>query len=82
MVSSTQQQPLSNAQLATTLEEVADLLEAQGANPFRVRAYRGAAQTLRQFIQPAHQILVTDGVAGLIKLPSIGRSLANAINHR
>ena len=56
MISSTQQQPLSNAQLANTLEEVADLLEAQGANPFRVRAYRGTAQTLRQLKQPAHQI--------------------------
>jgi len=48
MLSTDPQPPLSNDQLATVLEEVADLLEAQGANPFRVRAYRGAAQTLRQ----------------------------------
>ena len=82
MVSSTTQPtPLSNEQLATLLEEVADLLEAQSANPYRVRAYRGAAHTLRQFTKPAHQILQSEGVAGLIKLPGIGRSLAQAINH-
>jgi hypothetical protein len=82
MVSSTNHQLLpSNEQLSTVLEEVADLLEAQGANPFRVHAYRGAAQTLRQLQQPAHHILKAEGVAGLIKLPGIGRSLANAINH-
>ena len=82
MVSSTTDQPpLSNEQLATVLEEVADLLEEQGANPFRVRAYRGAAQTLRHLTEPAHHILKAEGVAGLIKLPSIGRSLAQAINH-
>jgi hypothetical protein len=31
--------------------------------------------------QPAHQILVVEGIAGLIKWPGIGRSLANVINH-
>ena len=82
MVSSTNHQPpLSNEQLAAVLEEVADLLEAQGANPFRVRAYREGAQTLRQLATPAHQILIDEGMAGLIKLPHIGRSLANAIHH-
>lgn len=82
MVSATAPQPpLSNRQLATVLEEVADLLEAQGANPFRVRAYRGAAQTLRQWKKAAHDILKDEGVAGLMKLPGIGRSLANAIDH-
>jgi hypothetical protein len=82
MVSSTTSQPpLSNEQLAAVLEEVADLLEAQGANPFRVRAYREGAHTLRQLETPAHQILTDDSMAGLIKLPGIGRSLANAIHH-
>jgi DNA polymerase/3'-5' exonuclease PolX len=36
-----------NDELADALERVADLLEAQDANPFRVRAYRRAAGTLR-----------------------------------
>src|SRR5688572_8031469 len=75
------QPPFSNDQLATVLEEVAELLEAQVANPFRVRAYREAAQTLRHLQQPAHDILKEEGLEGLMKLPGIGRSLANAIDH-
>ncbi|MFP3949459.1 MAG: hypothetical protein ACLFWG_12100, partial [Longimicrobiales bacterium] len=31
---------MENIEIATTLNEVADLLEIQGANPFRIRAYR------------------------------------------
>jgi len=80
VLSTNPQPPLSNDQLATVLEEVADLLEAQGANPFRVRAYSGAAQTLRQWQTPAHHILKEEGMEGLMKLPGIGRSLANAID--
>ena len=37
--------------------------------------------TLRQLKTPAHQILTDEGIAGLIKLPHIGRSLAHAIDH-
>ena len=36
-----------NADVAAIFEELADLLEIEGANPFRVRAYRFAARTLR-----------------------------------
>ena len=39
---------LSNRKIAAVLERLADLLEAQDANPFRVRAYREAAQTIRR----------------------------------
>lgn len=69
----------TNEQLATALEEVAELLEEQGANEFRVRAYRGAAETLRKIKGTAHRILKVEGVAGLVRLPGIGRSLGHAI---
>ena len=36
-----------NAHVAARLEEVAGILEWQGANPYRIRAYRRAALTLR-----------------------------------
>lgn len=38
----------SNARIAAVFEEVADLLEVQGENPFRIRAYRNAARTVNQ----------------------------------
>jgi DNA polymerase (family 10) len=56
---------------------VADLLEIQGANPFRVRAYRGAAQTVRALPRSLHE-LVRDG-EDLSKLGGIGRDLAGKI---
>ncbi|MEZ4633741.1 MAG: helix-hairpin-helix domain-containing protein [Caldilineaceae bacterium] len=39
--------PLNNSEIATTLDTVAGLLEAQGANPFRVQAYRRGANRAR-----------------------------------
>jgi len=71
--------PLTNDQIAACLEELADLLEAQGANLFRVRAYRTAAHNLRDLPRPVHEILGTEGVAGLIELPGIGHSLARSV---
>ncbi len=81
MVSSTIHPPPTNQQLADTLEEVAALLEVQGANPFRVRAYRGAANTVRGLKGPVHRIVKAEGVDGLMQLPGIGRSLAHTIEH-
>lgn len=71
--------PLDNGQIAAGLEEVADLLEAQGANIYRVRAYRHAAQTLRRIERQAYEILDEQGREGLELLPGIGVSLARSI---
>ncbi|TXT35380.1 MAG: DNA polymerase beta family protein, partial [Planctomycetota bacterium] len=37
---------MQNVEIARIFEELADLLELDGANPFRVRAYRNAARTV------------------------------------
>jgi putative hydrolase len=68
-----------NDDIADRLDEIAALLAAQSANPYRVRAYRRAADTLRRLATPASQILATHGTAGLDQLPSIGPSLARTI---
>ena len=39
---------LTNDQIAATLEQLADLLEFKGTNPFRLRAYRNAAKSIRE----------------------------------
>lgn len=69
----------SNADLADALERVADLLEAQDGEHFRVRAYRNAAATLRGLSRPAVEILEAGGSAGLVALPGIGKSIAALI---
>jgi len=71
--------PLDNERLAERLEEIAELLEAQHANPFRVRAYRRAAETVRARAEPLHLLLEREGQEGLTELPGIGASLARTI---
>ncbi len=69
-----------NVGIATRLEEVADILEAQQANPYRVQAYRRAAMTVRNCDRPMDEIVKKEGVEGLLKLPGIGESLSRAIH--
>ena len=70
---------MDNQEIARVLDEVADLLAWSGANPFRVRAYRQAAGTIRQLERPAAEILASEGTAGLERLEHIGPGLAAAI---
>jgi DNA polymerase (family X) len=69
----------SNDDIAQRLDEIGAILAAQSANPFRVQAYRRAADTLRRLPTPAAQILETHGVEGLDRLRRIGPSLARTI---
>jgi hypothetical protein len=71
--------PPTNEQVAVELEEIATLLETQGANPFRVRAYRNAAKTIRELDRPVIGIAQVEGIEGLLRLPDIGRSLAHTL---
>lgn len=71
---------LSNNEIITDkLREAADLLEQQGANPFRVRAYRQAAETVNHLDRDVGAISETGGVKALKSLPGIGAGIAAAI---
>ncbi len=70
---------LDNQQIAAMLRETADLLELQGANRYRVRAYRNGAETIGVLQGSVSAMVEAEGSAGLIKLPAIGRSLAHTI---
>ncbi len=70
----------TNEQIANCFDQTAALLEAQGANPFRVGAYRKAADTIRSLKGSVVRILKIEGLAGLIRLPGIGHSLAHSID--
>lgn len=74
------QSQLSREQIADRLVEAAELLEAQGADHFRVRAYRMGADTVRSLAEDPADILEREGLKGLIKLPHIGTRLARAID--
>jgi DNA polymerase (family 10) len=61
-----------NHQIAGKLLEAADLLEQQEANPFRVSAYRRAANTISTLKRGVEDIIVNEGLEGLLALPHIG----------
>lgn len=66
---------MENPEVARALDEVADLLDLQGANPFRIRAYRNAARTISNLTQPLVELVQTPG-RKLDDLPGIGEDLA------
>ncbi len=68
-----------NHQVAIQLREIAQLLRAQKANPFRVNAYLHAADTLDGLDQSVADILRSKGTEGLIALPGIGEGIAQSI---
>jgi hypothetical protein len=65
--------------VAARLEEAAELLSRQGANEFRVRAYRRGAETVRAMTPPVAEVFRESGLEGLLRLPGIGDSLARSI---
>lgn len=69
--------PVHNADIAAVFDELADLLEIEGANPFRVRAYRNAARTLRDLSRDVGDLI--EKGESLTDLPGIGKDLAEKI---
>lgn len=69
--------PISNIEIANVFEETADLLEIDGANPFRIRAYRQAAENIDE-LSRSLAAMVADG-EDLTTIPGIGKDLAGAI---
>ena len=68
-----------NHEVATRLREIADLLKSQQANPFRINAYRHAADTLDGLGQNVADLMQSEGIEGLVALPGIGEGIARSI---
>jgi len=78
-VTRTRRSQASEAQIAFALRQAAEILHAQGANPFRVGAYRKAADTIEGLGGELGALYETKGTAGLDELPGIGSGIAAAI---
>ena len=65
---------MDNEQIAKTLEQLADLMEFQGTNPFRLRAYRNGAKSIREFPQSVSSMI--DAGEDLTQQDGIGKSVA------
>jgi putative hydrolase len=69
-----------NEMVAAHLREAADILATQRANPFRIRAYRQAAERIAALDVPVDEVLTRRGVGGLKALPGVGAGIAAAIS--
>ena len=70
---------MQNVEISRRLEEVADLLEAQRANPFRVQAYRRAAVGVQHLPKPLVEIWRDEGDEGLRAVMGVGERLTTAL---
>ncbi|MGE5253388.1 MAG: DNA polymerase/3'-5' exonuclease PolX [Planctomycetaceae bacterium] len=68
---------MENRAIADVFTEIADILEIQGENPFRVRSYRNAARTIADMSQSV-EALVRAG-ENLEEIPGIGKSISEKI---
>jgi DNA polymerase (family X) len=69
--------PLSNAEIADRLASLAQLLSTQKENPYKVKAYRRAAATIRSLSESLDELVRED--ADLTRFPGIGDAIASAI---
>jgi len=69
--------PIQNRDVAEIFNKVADLLDIEGANQFRVRAYRNAARSVSSLPQSVSEMIKSN--EDLSKMPGIGKDLAGKI---
>ena len=69
----------SNGWIAERLRQAASLLAAQGANPFRISAYRRAADGIEGLDADVRGVAETGGHAALEAIPGVGPSIAGAV---
>lgn len=72
-------QAFGNTRIAARLRRYAELLDRQGEDGYRVRAYRAAADEIDALSEPLSDHLHRGGIEGLIRLRGIGRGIAAAI---
>lgn len=65
---------MENASIANVFDEMAELLEFRGENPFRIRAYRNGARAIRELDESVVSI-VNDPQRDLAAIPGIGKTL-------
>lgn len=69
----------TNEEIAEILDQIADLLDTQDANPFRIKAYRDGASSIRSFDKSIAKISVDRGEKGLETIPNIGEGIAKIV---
>jgi len=70
---------VDNGDIRGVLERIADLLEFKDENPFKLRSFRVAAETIAELEQPLAEIAARGGASALQEIPGIGKSISAQI---
>ena len=70
---------MTNERIASAFEQVAALLEQPSASPFRIRAWREAARSIRDHDRELSDVFRDHGRGGLEAIPHVGARLAAVI---
>jgi DNA polymerase (family 10) len=68
-----------NAEVARVLQQIANMLEFKNENPFKLRSYQMAAETIGSMATPVNEIIGRGGAAELQKIPGIGKTISAQI---
>jgi DNA polymerase (family 10) len=70
---------MTNQEIADVFRRLADLMELGEDNPFKIRAYRAAAETIEDTTTPLSVMVSEGGVARLMELPGVGAAISGKI---
>ena len=64
---------MKNSEIARVFQDIADLLELKGENPFKIRAYQKAVRSIEHLPVEAEQLVREDR---LKEVPGVGEAIA------
>src|SRR5215510_3380655 len=70
---------IANQEIADVFRRLANLMELGDSNPFKIRAYRSAADTIEDTTTPLAEMIEAGGVSRLRELPGIGEAISKKI---
>jgi len=70
---------MTNQEIADLFRRLADLMELGEDNPFKIRAYRVAAETIEDTTTPLAEMISEGGVARLRELPGVGEAISKKV---
>lgn len=70
---------MTNAEIALRFNRLAALMELRGDDPFRLRSYRNAAETIEVWPTQLKDVAEKEGVTGLQSIPGIGKAIAGKV---
>jgi DNA polymerase (family 10) len=70
---------IANQEIADVFRRLANLMELGDENPFKIRAYRSAADTIEDTTTPLAEMVEAGGVSRLRELPGVGEAISKKI---